>query len=450
MARTILIIDDEESIRTSLKGALEDEGFDVLTAEDGSSGITTASDELPDLILLDIWMPGIDGIETLNRLQRLLPKIPVVMMSGHGTIEVAVKATRLGAYDFIEKPLSLEKVMLTIRHALETTMLEQENLILKGDERHLIIGETDVIKKLREEIKSAASSGDGVLITGENGTGKEVAAWNIHNLSPRTNKPFVAVNCAAIPEELIDSELFGYEKGAFTGAVSQKKGRFDVAHEGTVFLYEIADMPMKTQTKVLKVLQQQKFERVGGKKSIRVDVRVIAASNKKLEDEIAAGRLRQDLFSRLNRLSLHIPPLRERIDDIPLFVEHFINEFSRTSAKPYKKVAPEAMVLLKRYSWPGNVRELRNIIERLVITTPSKTIEPGHLPPSLHRPGEGIKEDVFSIHNFKEAQHLFEKEFILRRLGENGWNIAKTAEAIGLEKSQLNRKIKTFEIGGKE
>ncbi len=450
MARTILIIDDEESIRTSLKGALEDEGFDVLTAEDGSSGITAASDELPDLILLDIWMPGIDGIETLNRLQRLLPKIPVVMMSGHGTIEVAVKATRLGAYDFIEKPLSLEKVMLTIRHALETTMLEQENLILKGDERHLIIGETDVIKKLREEIKSAALSGGCVLITGENGVGKEVVAWNIHNLSPRTNKPFVAVNCAAIPEELIESELFGYEKGAFTGAVSQKKGKFDIAHEGTIFLDEISDISLATQGKLLRILQGQKFERVGGKKSIRVDVRVIAATSKKLEEEISAGIFRQDLFLRLNLLPMHVPPLRERIDDIPLFVQHFIDEFSRTSAKPHKKVSLEAMTLLKRYSWPENVRELRNITERLAIMTQSNTIQPGHLPPSLHLPGDSLKDDIFSIHSLKEAQHLFEKEFILRRLEESGWDISKTAEAIGIEKSQLNRKIKTFEIGVKE
>ena len=278
MAKTILIIDDEESIRTSLKGALEDEGFDVLTAATGEDGIFKASDELPDLILLDIWMPGIDGIETLNRLKRLLPKLPVVMISGHGTIEVAVKATRMGAYDFIEKPLSLEKVMITIRHALEKSMLEQENLILKGGERHQLIGVSDVIKKLREEIRQAASSSGWVLIIGEDGTGKEVAAWNIHTLSQRNNKPFVAVNCAAIPEELIESELFGYEKGEFTGATSQKKGRFDMAHEGTLFLDAIGEVPLKTRERIFRVLKEQRFERLGGTKSIKIDVRAIAAT----------------------------------------------------------------------------------------------------------------------------------------------------------------------------
>lgn len=446
MAKTILIIDDEESIRISLKGALEDEGFDVIAASNGEDGIARASDELPDLILLDIWMPGIDGIETLNRLKRLLPKLPVVMMSGHGTIEVAVKATKLGAYDFIEKPLSLEKVMITIRHALETSMLVQENLILKGDVRHLIIGDSDVMKRLKEEIKLAAPSNGWVLITGENGTGKEVVAWNIHNMSLRANKPFVAVNCAAIPEELIESELFGYEKGAFTGATSGKKGKFDMAHEGTLFLDEIGDMSLRTQAKILRILQEQRFERVGGTKSVKVDVRVIAATNKVLEEEIAAGRFRQDLFFRLNVLPLHIPPLRERVEDIPIFVEHFIGEFSRESGRPLKTVSPETMTMLKNYSWPGNVRELRNLIERLVIMTPSQVIEPQNLPPYLRGPAVGSKDDIFSIRHFREAKHLFEKEFILRRLDENGWNVSKTADAMGIERSHLHKKIKAYGI----
>lgn len=450
MAKSILIIDDEESIRASLKGALEDEGFEVLTAPDGESGIARASDELPDLILLDIWMPGIDGIETLNRLKRLLPKLPVVMMSGHGTIEVAVKATRLGAYDFIEKPLSLEKVMITIRHALETSMLEQENMILKGEERHTLIGESEVMKRLKEEIRLAAPSSGWVLITGENGTGKEVVAWNIHNLSLRNNKPFVAVNCAAIPEELIESELFGYEKGAFTGATSQKKGKFDMAHEGTLFLDEIGDMSLKTQTKILRILQEQRFERVGGTKGIKVDVRVVAATNKNLEEEIAAGRFRQDLFYRLNVLPLRIPPLKERVDDIQLFVEHFVGEFSRKSGKPWKKVSQEAMALFKRYNWPGNVRELRNLIERLVIMTPSQIIEPHGLPPYLRTPSVSPKDDIFSILDLREAKHLFEKELILRRLEENGWNISRTAEAMGIERSHLHKKIKACEIEVRE
>lgn len=446
MARTILIIDDEESIRTSLKGALEDEGFDVLTAEDGSSGIVKASDELPDLILLDIWMPGIDGLETLNRLKRLHPKLPVVMMSGHGTIEAAVKSTKLGAYDFIEKPLSLEKVIITIRHALETSLLEQENLILRGNERHLIIGESGAMKKLREGIRLAAPLNGWVLITGESGTGKEVVAWNVHNLSLRKNKPFVAVNCAAIPEELMESELFGCEKGAFPGAASQKKGRFDMAHEGTIFLDEIGYLPLRTQSKLLYILQEQRFERVGGTRGIKVDVRVIAAISKDLKGEVSTGRFRQDLFSSLNALPLHIPPLRERIDDISLFVEHFIDEFTKGSGEHRKNVSAGAMTLLKRYSWPGNVRELRNIVERLVIMTPSPVIEPQNLPRHLR----GATDEILSIQDFKAARRLFEKEFILRVLEENGWDIPRTAEAMGIKKSCLREKIKSRGIEVRE
>ena len=450
MAKSILIIDDEESIRASLKGALEDEGFDVITAEDGESGITRTSEELPDLILLDIWMPGIDGIETLNRLKRLYPKLPIVIMSGHGTIEAAVKATKLGAYDFIEKPLSIEKVILAIGRALETSRLMQENLILKGDEKRLIIGKSEAISKLMEDIESAALSKAPVLLTGENGTGKEVVAWNIHDRSQRTNKPFVTVNCAAIPEELMDSELFGYEKGAFTGATSRKKGRFDMAHEGTLFLNGIGETSQRTQAKVLRIIQEMVFERVGGTKGIKVDVRVIAATNKNLEEEVAAGRFRQKLLSSLKVISLHIPPLRERAGDIQLLAEHFINEFSREGGRPSKKVSPEAMSLLKRYDWPGNVRELRNLIERLVTISPSPLIEPHNLPPYLTGPAEGPIDDAFSTQDFKEARHLFEKEFIIRKLEENGWNISKTAEAMGIERSHLHRKIKSYGIEERE
>lgn len=446
MAKSILIIDDEESIRASLKGALEDEGFDVLTAEDGESGIIKTSEELPDLILLDIWMPGIDGIETLNRLKRLYPKLPVVIMSGHGTIEAAVKATKLGAYDFIEKPLSIEKVVLAIGRALETSRLQQENLILKGDESHLIIGKSEAISKLKEDIESAAQSKAPVLITGENGTGKEVVAWNIHNRSLRGNKPFVTVNCAAIPEELMESELFGYEKGAFTGATSRKKGRFDMAHEGTLFLNGICGISIGTQAKVLRIIQENVFERVGGTKGIKVDVRVIAATNKSMEEEVAAGRFLQGLFSGLKVITLHIPPLRERVDDIPLFAEHFINEFSRERERSSKKVSPEVMSMLKKYNWPGNERELRNLVERLVTMSPSHLIEPQSLPPYMMGPAVGPINDAFSMQDFKEAKHLFEKKFIMKKLEENGWNISKTAEAMGTERSHLHKKIKSYGI----
>ncbi|MBI4746425.1 MAG: sigma-54-dependent Fis family transcriptional regulator [Deltaproteobacteria bacterium] len=441
MAESILIIDDEESIRASLKGALEDEGFDVITAEDGESGITRTSEELPDLILLDIWMPGIDGIETLNRLKRLYPKLPIIIMSGHGTIEAAVKATKLGAYDFIEKPLSIEKVILGIGRALETSRLMQENLILKGDERHLIIGKSEAISKLKEDIESAAQSKAPVLLTGENGTGKEVVAWNIHNRSLRANKPFVTVNCAAIPEELMECELFGYEKGAFTGATSRQKGRFDIAHEGTLFLNGVGDISLSTQAKVLRIIQEMVFERVGGTKGIKVDVRVIAATSHTIHPS--------SLILHPSFL-IHIPPLRERVGDIRLLAEHFINEFSRESGRPSKKVSPEAMSLLKRYDWPGNVRELRNLIERLVTISPSRLIEPHNLPPYLTGPAEGPIDDAFSTLDFKEARRLFEKEFIIRKMEENGWNISKTAEAMGIERSHLHRKIKSYGIEIKE
>lgn len=446
MAKTILIIDDEDSIRSSLKGALEDEGFDVLTAENGESGIAKTSEELPDLVLLDIWMPGIDGIETLNRLKRLYPKLPIVIMSGHGTIEAAVKATKLGAYDFIEKPLSIEKVILAIGRALEASRLTQENLVLKGGERHLIIGNTEAIKKIMENIESVAQSPNPVLITGEKGVGKEVLAWNIHNRSPRASKPFVAVNCALFPEELMDCELFGYEKGAFIGATSRMKGRVELAHEGTLFLDEICEIPLSTQARVLRVLQENVFDRVGSTGKIQVDVRLIASTSMDIEKRVASGLFLKELFSLLEPLLFHIPTLQERAEDIPLFVEHFINVFSRESSKSSKKVMPEAMIMLKRYNWPGNVRELRNIIERLIILYPSRPIGPEHLPLYLVGPTESLTGEAFSAQDFKEAKHIFEKEFIIRKLEENGWNISKTAEAMGLERSHLHRKIKSHRI----
>jgi len=364
-------------------------------------------------------------------------------MSGHGTIEAAVKSTKIGAYDFIEKPLSIEKVTIAIGRALEASRLEQENLILKSGERYLLIGESDTMKRLKEEIKSAASSIGTVLIIGENGAGKHVSAWSIHNLSERTDKPFIAVNCAAIPDELIEGELFGYEKGAFTGATSRKKGRFEMANEGTIFLDGIADMPLKVQDKVLRILQEKVFERVGGAKGIKTDARVIASTNKDLENEAEGGRFRNELLSALDASSILVPPLRERAEDVPLLVEHFISEFSRESGKPLKKVSQEAMKLLKRYIWPGNVRELRNLIERLVMMASTQLIEPKDLPPYVT---EGPREDAFSIHGIKEAMHVFEKEFIIRKLEENGWSASKTAAAIGMEKGQLQKKIKSYGI----
>ncbi len=454
MDETILIADDEESIRTSLGGILEDEGYRTLFAVDGVEALAIARQEAPDLVLLDIWMPRMDGLETLQKLKGLYPGLIVVMMSGHGTIETAVRSTKLGAYDFIEKPFSLEKVIITVKNALGANRLREENASLRGmaQKDREMIGISPVIKKLLEQIRLVAPTNASVLITGDNGTGKELVARSIHFYSQRRDKPFVEVNCAAIPEELIESELFGHEKGAFTGAVAQKKGKFDLAEGGTIFLDEIGDMSLKTQAKVLRILQERKFERVGGTRTMEVDVRVIAATNKALDNEIRAGRFREDLFYRLNVVPFRVPALRERKEDIPLLVEHFIEMFCRREGWPRKVIVPEAIAMMKHYDWPGNVRELKNIIERLVIMTPGGTIAPAHMPDyiaSAEAPREVVLGKGGSLQEFgtlREAREEFEKEFIIQKLEENAWNITKTAEAIELERSNLHRKIKSYGI----
>jgi two-component system nitrogen regulation response regulator NtrX len=377
MAVTVLVVDDEQSIRASLSGVLMDEGFSVLKAEDGHMALEMVKQEVPEVILLDIWMPGIDGIETLNRIKSRYPEIQVIMISGHGTIETAVKATKLGAFDFIEKPLSLDKVVLTINHALDFRRLSEENVLLRQeiDEQYEIIGDSLLIRNLKERISMAAPTDSWVLITGENGVGKELVARTIHRESSRSSKAFVGVNCAAIPDELIESELFGHEKGAFTGATSRKKGKFDLADKGTLFLDEIADMSLKTQAKILRILQEQKFERVGGEKLIDVDVRVLAATNRNLQREIEVGRFREDLYYRLNVIPIHVPALRDRKEDIPRFAEYFLDQFSVRSGKEKKEISEEALDVLQDHNWPGNVRELKNFIERVFIMTPGRTIE---------------------------------------------------------------------------
>ena len=454
MDETILIVDDEESIRTSLGGILEDEGYRTLFAMDGVEALETANREAPDLVLLDIWMPRMDGMETLRKLKELDPRLTVIMMSGHGTIETAVRSTKLGAYDFIEKPLSLEKVIITVHNALGVNLLREENASLRGiaQKDNEMIGISQAMRKLVEQIRIVAPTNASVLISGENGTGKELVARSIHNYGQRREKRFVEVNCAAIPEELIESELFGHEKGAFTGAVAQKKGKFDLADGGTIFLDEIGDMSLKTQAKVLRILQERKFERVGGTRTVEVDVRVIAATNKLLDNEIRAGNFREDLFYRLNVVPFKVPPLRERKDDIPLLVEHFLDLFSRREGRERKVIVPEVMALMKNYDWPGNVRELKNLIERLVIMTPGGTITLNHLPDYITA-GETTREIVMgkmgSMQEFaslREAREEFEKEFIIQKLEENDWNITKTAEAIELERSNLHRKIKSYRI----
>lgn len=448
MSKTVLIVDDEESIRKTLMGILDDEGFRVLLAEDGKRCCEIVEDENPDIVLLDIWLPDIDGIETLKIIKSINPHIPVIMISGHGTIETAVKAIKLGAYDFIEKPLSLEKVILTINKALEHMRLEEENRLLKQkiERQYEIIGVSKVIQEIREFIKIVAPTNTSVLITGESGTGKELVARAIHKESPRGMNPFVEVNCAAIPEELIESELFGHEKGAFTGAIQKRRGKFDLANGGTIFLDEIGDMSLKTQAKILRIIEEKKFERVGGSKSVEVDVRIIAATNKNLEEEIKKGNFREDLYYRLNVIPIHIKPLRERKEDIPVLVEYFISKICLENGRDKKEITSDAVDVLCSYNWPGNVRELRNLIERLVILTPDRIIKSSDVIASLKGVAHKRYESAINARTYREARINFEKEFILEKLRENDWNISKTADAIGLERSYLHKKIRLYRI----
>ena len=450
MAKTILVVDDEDSILFSIEGVLSDEGFDVVCVKSGEEALKKTQELIPDLVLLDIFMPGgIDGIETLVRIKKMYPLMPVIMMSGHGTIETAVKATKLGAYDFIEKPISLDKLILSINNAIEHSRLKQEIDLIKEREKskYRIIGHSEAINRLREQISTVAPTDACVLIIGENGTGKELVAHAIHRLSRRNNKPMVEVNCAAIPDELIESELFGYEKGAFTGATSMKKGKFDLAHEGTIFLDEIGDMSLKAQSKILRILQEKRFERVGGNKPIEVDVRVIAATNKNLEEEIRKGRFREDLYFRLNVIPIRVPPLRERVEDIPELIEEFVKELSMTTNLEPKIFSEDAIRMLQRYNWPGNVRELKNLVERLMIMTPGKVIEAKDIPAPYNSSGSMFDtgfERLFKFNSLKEAKNEFEKLFIENKLKEFKGNISQTAEAINVERSYLHKKIKAY------
>jgi two-component system, NtrC family, nitrogen regulation response regulator NtrX len=458
MTETILIVDDEEGIRTSLAGILEDEGYRTIAAADGIEALTICARELPGLVLLDIWMPGIDGIETLKRLREQHASLNVIMMSGHGTIETAVRSTKLGAYDFIEKPLSLEKVVVTVENALAMNRLKEENASLRGlvVKNHEMIGRSPAMLQLREQIGMVAPTNASVLITGENGTGKELVARSVHFHSQRRDKPFIEINCAAIPEELIESELFGHERGAFTGAVAQKKGKFDLADGGTLFLDEIGDMSLKTQAKVLRILQEKKFERVGGTRTLEVDVRIVAATNKLLDEEIKNGAFREDLYYRLNVVPFKVPPLRERRDDIALLAGHFLDSYCRREGRELKRIMPDALEAMKHYDWPGNVRELKNIVERLVIMTPGGTITLNHLPDYIRADngsrdaGGGKLDSVLELSSLREAREEFEREFIIQKLEEHDWNVSRTAEAIELERSNLHRKIKSYGIDMKK
>jgi two-component system nitrogen regulation response regulator NtrX len=447
---SILVVDDEASVRKTLSGILEDEGYDVLIASDGLGALDILSRQPVDLVLLDIWMPGIDGLETLNRINEFNFDSDVIIISGHGNVETAVKATKLGAFDFIEKPLSLDKTLLIVRHALDQRKLEQENRDLKLviEKKYEIIGNSPAIRELKNLISSVAPSTGRVLIFGENGTGKELVARQIHLNSQRSGKPFKEVNCAAIPDDLIESELFGHEKGSFTGATQQRTGKFEQANSGTIFLDEVGDMSMKTQAKVLRVLEEQVVERLGGKQPIPIDVRVIAASNKDLEDEIQKGNFREDLYFRLNVIPIYVPPLREHIEDIAPLTHHFLKQFSIENGKKVKQIDKTALDALKKYHWPGNIRELKNSIERLVITVPNDTITAHDIPPSIFRrpTAKYNEQETPKFNSLKEVKEYYEKEWIQKQLHLNNMNIKRTAEKLGIERSNLYRKIKAHHI----
>ena len=439
----ILIIDDEPAIRKTLAQILEDEGHKTTACESGEEGLTQLAREEFDLVLLDLWLPGIDGLAVLERL-RGAGGTPVIVISGHGSVDSAVRATRLGAYDFLEKPLSLERVLLTVNHALSDRRLrEQVRDLRRLALEELLVGESDVMKHLDQQIRSAAASHSRVLITGENGSGKEIVARTLHRLSPRAEQPFVDVNCAAIPEELIESELFGHRKGAFTGAIDERKGKFELADGGTLFLDEVGDMSLKTQAKVLRVLQEQTFQRVGGQQTIKVDVRVIAATNKDLESEIAGGSFRSDLYYRLNVIPIEVPPLRARGNDVALLADYFLRRFAAEIGQQKKKLSSGAVSKLKSYHWPGNVRELRNVAERLAILLPGDTIEPEdiHLGARSESPAQ-----IAANLTLKEARDEFEKQYILARLREYGGNVSRTADALRVERSNLYRKLHAYGI----
>jgi two-component system nitrogen regulation response regulator NtrX len=452
----VLLVDDDPTVLEALASILRDAGYQVAAARSAEEALRRVQRAAPDLALVDIWLPGMDGLQLLEQLQRLAPPLPVIVISGHGTIETAVRATKLGAYDFLEKPPDMERALLAVRHALDHRRLEEENQQLRRrlEPQEEIVGECPALHRLREAIAAAAPTHGRVLIRGESGTGKELLARAIHRQSLRAHRPFVAVNCAAIPEELIESELFGHEKGAYTGATAQRRGKFEQADGGTIFLDEVGDMSLKTQAKVLRVLQEQTFERVGGSETLTVDVRVIAASNKDLEAAMRAGTFRDDLFYRLNVVPFEIPPLRERKEDIPVLGRHFLALYCAEYGKRPKALAPGALDRLVQHPWPGNVRELKNLMERMVIMVPADRIELRDVePPLASRGGESGRDGVeadglpgLEAMTLREGRERFERAFLLRHLEVNGWNITRTAERLGIERSNLHRKLKAFGI----
>lgn len=458
----ILVIDDDAAIRDSLRMMLEYEGYEVLSAATGQDGLSQAERESPELVLLDVKMPGMDGIEVLDRLRAMNETLPVVVVSGHGTISTAVEATKKGAFDFIEKPFASDRVLVSLRNALDQRRLRDENRSLKKavEVRHQMIGESGALKQVMAAIGRAAPTMATVLIQGESGVGKELVARTIHRNSLRSRERFVQVNCAAIPEELIESELFGHEKGSFTGATEKQLGKFEQADRGTIFLDEVGDMSPKTQAKVLRVLQEGEVERLGSAKTIKVDVRVIAATNKNLEEEIEKGHFREDLYFRLAVIPIHVPSLRERPEDVPALVRHYIEFFCRENNARPRRVTPAAMEALQRYRWKGNIRELRNTVERLIIMTPTDTIDLADLPSAVRSPspsGGGSaaprssaaatpEADAARAGTLREFKDTTERSFLVAKLRENGWNISKTAEVIDTPRSNLYKKLEQYQI----
>ncbi len=448
MSHRVLVVDDEQGIRAALGQLLEYEGYEVRSESNAPAGIATLEKWKPHLVFLDVKMAGMDGLEGLKRIRQIDATATVVMISGHATIQTAVEATQLGAYDILEKPLDTDRILVLLRNALQQYSLQEENTRLREtiESRYEIVGKSYPIRALTGQIEKVAVTPARVLITGENGTGKELVARAIHRLSSRANKPFIEVNCAAIPSELIESELFGHMKGSFTGAVSDRAGKFEQADKGTLFLDEVGDMSLAAQAKVLRVLQDGEVTRIGGTKSARVDVRVLAATNKSLEEEIAAGRFREDLYYRLNVVPLHVPPLRERREDIPLLAQHFVNLLSQREGAAARTLDASALDTLQRFEWPGNVRELRNAIERVLIlaagpriTEADVTRLTGTRPPDASGLGS-----LLEIKTYEEFKNAAERAFLLHKLREMDWNVSETARVLDMPRSNLYKKIERY------
>ena len=450
MYPAILIVDDESTIIDSLEGILSDDGFEVMHAYNGYEALKKIEAESPDIVLLDIWMPGMDGIDTLKEIKKMSPNLPVVMITGHGSIESAVDATKSGAFDFLEKPLSIDKIMVTINNALNFRKLEEENIYLrkKTIEKNSITGTSIAVQKLYGEIMAASPSDASIIITGENGTGKELVARTIHQFSTRPEEPFIIINCAAIPEKNIDSELFGHEKGAFDQATSKNRGKFEMASGGTLFLDEIGDMNINTQAKILRALESKTFQRIGGGRTLHMDVRIIASTNKNLEQEIEKGNFRQDLFFRLNVIPIHVPPLRERKGDVPLLVDTFFNKMALQSSDPKKTLSPKALELLDQYHWQGNVRELKNLVERLYIMVKGDIIGMEDIPQPYNPEFTSEKSiesiPLFNMDNLELARKTFEQQFICKKVDQDKGDLKATARRIGTSVHHIKKRMSSF------